>query len=120
MYSEKTIKTALETYIASNGDMSIDKQGIIGILDQGADRNFDSASKTIKAVRVNYGEKSRIPEWLRMLAFRLVYDCMASDAEYNSEMAWYEIWTQAERNLLRRQQQRKLQIKRKKLRILAI
>ncbi len=79
MYNEKEIKIALRQYIISTGDVSIDEQSIIAVLDQGADRDFDNASRVIKAIRMKFGVKSRIPEWLSMLAFRLIYDCMASD-----------------------------------------
>ena len=91
MYSPEEIKVALRKYIASTGDTSIDEQSIINILDQGADRDFNMVAPTIKSIRENYGVKKSIPMWLRMLTFRLIYDCMASDADCNSEMTWYRL-----------------------------
>lgn len=91
MYSPEEIKVALRKYIASTGDTSIDEQSIINILDQGADRDFNMVAPTIKSIRENYGVKKSIPMWLRMLTFRLIYDCMASDADCNSEMTWYKL-----------------------------
>lgn len=84
MYSPEEIKVALRKYIASTGDTSIDEQSIINILDQGADRDFNMAAPTIKSIRENYGVKKSIPMWLRMLTFRLIYDCMASDKQIPS------------------------------------
>ena len=91
MYSPEEIKVALRKYIASTGDTSIDEQSIINILDQGADRDFNMVAPTIKSIRENYGVKKSIPMWLRMLTFRLIYDCMASDADCNSEVTWYRL-----------------------------
>ena len=84
MYSPEEIKVALRKYIDSTGDTSIDEQSIINILDQGADRDFNMAAPTIKSIRENYGVKKSIPMWLRMLTFRLIYDCMASDKQIPS------------------------------------
>ena len=84
MYSPEEIKVALRKYIASTGDTSIDEQSIINILDQGADRDFNMVAPTIKSIRENYGVKKSIPMWFRMLTFRLIYDCMASDKQIPS------------------------------------
>ncbi|MFW5677854.1 MAG: hypothetical protein ACOCNL_16590, partial [Acetivibrio ethanolgignens] len=84
MYSPEEIKVALRKYIDSTGDTSIDEQSIINILDQGADRDFNMVAPTIKSIRENYGVKKSIPMWLRMLTFRLIYDCMASDKQVPS------------------------------------
>lgn len=84
MYSPEEIKVALRKYIDSTGDTSIDEQSIISILDQGADRDFNMVAPTIKSIRANYGVKKSIPMWLRMLTFRLIYDCMASDKQIPS------------------------------------
>lgn len=84
MYSPEEIKVALRKYIDSTGDTSINEQSIINILDQGADRDFNMVAPTIKSIRANYGVKKSIPMWLRMLTFRLIYDCMASDKQVTS------------------------------------
>lgn len=81
MYSEKEIELSLRKYIASTGNTAIDEQSIVRILRAGVNRNFDDASKVVKSVRQPFGVKRRIPEWLQMLTFRLIYDCMASDKQ---------------------------------------
>lgn len=79
MYSEKEIQISLRKHIALTGNTTIDEQSIISILNEGTDRDFDNASKVIRAIRDQYGVKRQIPEWLRMLTFRLIFDCMASE-----------------------------------------
>ena len=86
MYSSKEIKIALRKYIASTGNKTIDEQSVIDILDEGADRDFDKASQIVKEIRQQYKNNSVIPEWLRMLAFRLVYDYMT--IEYTKKMEY--------------------------------
>lgn len=85
-YSSKEIKTSLRKYIASTGTSTIDEQAIIDILDEGADRDFDKASQKVKEIRQQYKNNSAIPEWLRMLTFRLVYDYMT--IEYTKKMEY--------------------------------
>lgn len=85
MYSVKEIKTALRKYIASTGNSTIDEQRIIEILDMGSNRDFDSISGDIRAIREEFGVKRSIPEWMRMLTFRLVYDAMALDENVKQE-----------------------------------
>lgn len=86
MYDSKEIKIALRKYIASTGNKTIDEQSVIDILDEGADRDFDKASQIVKEIRQQYKNNSVIPEWLRMLAFRLVYDYMT--IEYTKKMEY--------------------------------
>lgn len=86
MYGSKEIKIALRKYIASTGNKTIDEQSVIDILDEGADRDFDKASQIVKEIRQQYKNNSVIPEWLRMLAFRLVYDYMT--IEYTKKMEY--------------------------------
>lgn len=86
MYSSKEIKIALRKYIESTGNKTIDEQSVIDILDEGADRDFDKASQIVKEIRQQYKNNSVIPEWLRMLAFRLVYDYMT--IEYTKKMEY--------------------------------
>lgn len=85
MYSANEIKMALRKYVASTGDASIDEQRIIEILDMGSDRNFDSISGDICKIRQEFGVKRSIPEWMRMLTFRLVYDAMVLDENAKQE-----------------------------------
>lgn len=84
MYSNKEIKTSLRKYMESSGTGTIDEQAIIDILDEGADRDFDKASQKVKEIRQQFGVKRAIPDWLRMLTFRLIYDCMVSDKQVTS------------------------------------
>lgn len=79
MYSCDEIKNSLRDYMSITEEKAFDEQLIIDILDQGADRNFDKAASAIKGMREKFGTSRRkTPEWLRMLTFRLIYDCMAS------------------------------------------
>ena len=86
MYSSEEIKIALRKYIASTDTNTIDEQSVIDILDEGADRDFDKASQKVKEIRQQYKNNSAIPEWLRMLTFRLVYDYMT--IEYTKKMEY--------------------------------
>lgn len=85
MYSATEIKTALRKYLDSTGDTSIDEQRIIKILDMGSNRDFASISGDIYKIRQEFGVKRSIPEWMKMLTFRLVYDAMASDKNAKQE-----------------------------------
>lgn len=85
MYGSKEIKIALRKYIASTGNKTIDEQSVIDILDEGADRDFYSSSKVIKEIRQQYGVGQSIPEWLRMLTFRLIYDYLSIEYEKKIE-----------------------------------
>lgn len=85
MYDSKEIKIALRKYIASTGNKTIDEQSVIDILDEGADRDFYASSKVIKEIRQQYGVGQSIPEWLRMLTFRLIYDYLSIEYEKKME-----------------------------------
>lgn len=85
MYGIKEIKIALRKYIASTGNKTIDEQSVIDILDKGKDRDFYSSSKVIKEIRQQYGVGQSIPEWLRMLTFRLIYDYLSIEYEKKIE-----------------------------------
>lgn len=86
MYGIKEIKIALRKYIASTGNKTIDEQSVIDILDKGKDRDFYSSSKVIKEIRQQYGVGQSIPEWLRMLTFRLIYDYLSIEYEKRLNM----------------------------------
>lgn len=86
MYSSKEIKIALRKYIASTGNNTIDEQSVIDILDKGRDRDFYASSKVIKEIRQQFGVGQSIPEWLRMLTFRLIYDYLS--IEYEKKIAY--------------------------------
>lgn len=86
MYGSKEIKIALRKYIASTGNKTIDEQSVIDILDKGKDRDFYASSKVIKEIRQQYGVGQSIPEWLRMLTFRLIYDYLS--IEYEKKIAY--------------------------------
>lgn len=86
MYGIKEIKIALRKYIASTGNKTIDEQSVIDILDKGRDRDFYSSSKVIKEIRQQYGVGQSIPEWLKMLTFRLIYDYLS--IEYEKKIAY--------------------------------
>lgn len=86
MYGSKEIKIALRKYIASTGNKTIDEQSIIDILDKGRNRDFYASSKVIKEIRQQFGVGQSIPEWLRMLTFRLIYDYLS--IEYEKKIAY--------------------------------
>lgn len=86
MYGSKEIKIALRKYIASTGNKTIDEQSVIDILDKGKDRDFYASSKVIKEIRQQYGVGQSIPEWLRMLTFRLIYDYLSIEYEKRLHM----------------------------------
>lgn len=85
MYGSKEIKIALRKYIASTGNKTIDEQSVIDILDEGADRDFDKASQIVKEIRHQFRVGQSIPEWLRMLTFRLIYDYLSIEYEKKME-----------------------------------
>ena len=86
MYGSKEIKIALRKYIASTGNKTIDEQSVIDILDKGRNRDFYASSKVIKEIRQQFGVGQSIPEWLRMLTFRLIYDYLS--IEYEKKIAY--------------------------------
>lgn len=86
MYGSKEIKIALRKYIASTGNKTINEQSVIDILDKGRDRDFYASSKVIKEIRQQFGVGQSIPEWLRMLTFRLIYDYLS--IEYEKKIAY--------------------------------
>lgn len=85
MYGSKEIKIALRKYIASTGNKTIDEQSVVDILDGGADRDFDKASQIVKEIRHQFRVGQSIPEWLRMLTFRLIYDYLSIEYEKKME-----------------------------------
>lgn len=86
MYGSKEIKIALRKYIASTGNKTIDEQSVIDILDKGRNSDFYASSKVIKEIRQQFGVGQSIPEWLRMLTFRLIYDYLS--IEYEKKIAY--------------------------------
>lgn len=55
-------------------------------MDKGRNRDFYASSKVIKEIRQQFGVGQSIPEWLRMLTFRLIYDYLS--IEYEKKIAY--------------------------------
>lgn len=85
MYSNKEIKLSLRKYIASTGNTDIDEKSVINLLDDDFSGKYEDVVETIKKIRLLFGVKRQIPDWLKMLTFRFVYHYLCDDTVNKSQ-----------------------------------